>query len=164
MKNKFFLIKILFALTICLMSPILLTGCQKTNGVDSDVAFLDIQNKLISNANFQNSETKNLKDINTAQQYGVSIDNIKEGVVYTSNNETSDRIILVKAKGGPATENIEKALANEVAGLLSAWESNSSEMKKLNNHVLKTKDDYVVLIISENSDTLENDFDNFFNS
>jgi len=137
------------------------SGCQDDKSEDN-INFSDMQSKLISKANFDNSTTDDLKDIKTAQQYGISIDDIEDGFVYSTKNENSDKIILAKTKGGSSVENIEKAIANEVSGLISSWEDNASESKKLNDHVLKTKDNYVILIISENSANLEDEFDNFF--
>ncbi len=137
------------------------SGCQRDKS-ENDINFSDMQSKLISKANFENSTTDDLKDIKTAQQYGISIDDIEDGFVYATKNENSDKIILAKTKGGASVENIEKAIANEVSGLISSWEDNSSESKKLSDHVLKTKDNYVILIISENSAELEDEFDNFF--
>lgn len=142
-----------------LMSAVLFSGCAKTS---ENINFSELQANLISKANFNNSQTENLKDITAAQKYGLTTDDIEEGFAYYTNNESPDRIILAKTKGGSSTENVEKSLANEAAGLISAWESNEKESKKLSEHVLKTKENYVILIISENSAELEDMFDNCF--
>ncbi len=139
-----------------------LVGCQKNTETTQNISLSEIQNKIIPTANLKNAEFKNLTDINTAQSYGISKDDIEEGIVYSTTNENSDKIILVKTKGGPTTENVEKALANEVSSLINSWENNFSESEKLKNHILKTKDDYVLLAICNNSDNVEKAFDSFF--
>ncbi len=146
-----------------IISIFIFAGCQNSKS-ENNIVFSDMRDKLISTANFDNPSTEDLKDINTAQRYGISIDDIEEGFVYSTKNENSDKIILAKTKGGASVENIEKAIANEVSGLISSWEDNVSESKKLKDHVLKTKDNYVILIISDDSAKLEDEFDNFFNS
>jgi len=151
------MLKIFLSLII---SVSLFTGCGKTKS--TNINFTELQASLISKAAFENSQTENLKDITTAQKYGLAIDDIEEGFAYLTNNENSDRIILAKTKGSSSSENVEKSLANEVSGLIATWEDNTSESKKLQEHVLKTKENYVILIISENSAELEDEFDNYF--
>ena len=153
--------KLLLLLTL-ITTMISFVGCQKDTETAQNISLSEIQNKIIPIANLKNAEFKNLTDINTAQSYGISKDDIEEGFVYSTTDENSDKIILVKAKGGPSTENVEKAIANEISSLISSWEDNSAETEKLKNHVLKTKDDYVLLAICENSDKIEKEFDNFF--
>lgn len=152
------MLKIFLSLII---SAILFTGCGKTNE-SANINFSELQASLISKANFENPRTEDLKDITTAQKYGLAIDDIEEGFAYLTNNENSDRIILAKTKGGPSAENVEKSFANEVAGLIATWEDDTSESEKLSEHVLKTKENYVILIISKNSAELEDEFDNYF--
>jgi len=150
-----------FLLTILIASA--LSGCQKKEA-ESSIAFSEIQNKLISKANFENTKTEDMKEINTAQRYGISPDDIEDGFAYSTENESSDKIILVNTKGGASIENVEKALANEVSGLITSWEDNAAESSKLKEHVLKTKENYVILIISDDSAKIEDEFDNILNS
>ena len=138
----------------------LLAGCKKNT--DTNVAFNDLQNNLIEKANFKNTELENLKDITIAQEYGIATEDIESGFVYSSKNETADKLILVKAKDNEAIEKVEKALANKVSGLISTWSDTPSESEKLKEHVLKTKDNFVLLVVSENSEVLEDEFDNHF--
>ena len=145
-----------------LISVSLFSGCGKSNE-NSDINFSELQSSLISKADFENSIMENLKDITTAKKYVLAIDDIEEGFAYLTNNENSDRIILAKTKGGPSAENVEKSLGNEIAGLIATWEDDTKESKKLKEHVLKTKENYVILIISDNSAELEDEFDNYFN-
>ncbi len=145
-----------------IVSSLLFSGCGKNTDKNNNINFLELQTSLTSKANFENSQIEDLKNITTAQKYGIATDDIEEGFVYFTNNEKPDRIIMTKTKGGPSSENIEKSLANEVSGLMSAWKDTPAEATKLEEHVLKTKDNYVILIISENSAELEDIFDNFF--
>ncbi len=154
------MLKIFLSLIITLS---LFTGCGKTSE-SANINFSELQANLISKASFENSVTEDLKNISTAQKYGLALDDIEEGFAYLTNNENSDRIILAKTKGGASSENVEKSLSNEVAGLIATWEDDTKESKKLEEHVLKTKENYVILIISENSAELEDEFDNFFST
>lgn len=153
------MLKIISAIII---SFFIFTGCGKNTDKSNNINFLELQSSLTTKANFENSQTEDLKNITTAQKYGIATDDIEEGFVYFTNNEKPDRIILAKTKGGPSAENVENSLSNEVSGLITAWKDNPTEASKLEEYVLKTKEDYVILIISENSAKLEDEFDNFF--
>lgn len=149
-------------ITAAIISLIFISGCGKDTDKNSNINFSELQSDLVSNSEFKSAQIEDLKDIKISQKYGIATDDIEEGFVYLTKDEKPDRIILVKTKGGSSAENIEKSLANEISGLISSWENDPGESKKLEEHVLKTKDNYVILIVSENSAKLEDRFDNFF--
>lgn len=146
---------------------VIFTGCSlKSSDNKETVSVGEIINKLSSVAGFEETVTENVKEIETASQLGISPGDIEEGFICTptpkSQNEIPDKIILVKAKDEASLENVEKALQDEMNGINSAWEEDTVNKEKIENHILKTKDNYVLLAITEEYDMLEKTFDNFF--
>lgn len=153
MQKRKFLLVIMIA--VIAMS---LTSCTKNKS--KDVSVENVMKELKSTANFKNGEEEDITDLDIAERYGISPNDVKEGTLYYSEDENSaDKIVLVKAKEQDSVENIERALGNEVVGLTDAWEGNATESKKVEEHVLKTKDKFVILIVGDNAKKIEEKFD-----
>lgn len=150
-----------------ILTFIIFTGCSlKSDDTKETVSTGEIINKLSSVAGFNETVTENIKEIETASQLGISPGDIEEGFICTPTqppqSEIPDKIILVKAKDEASLENIEKALQSEMSGINSAWEEDTVNKEKIENHILKTKNNFVLLAITEEYDMLEKTFDNFF--
>lgn len=152
MKKFKYLIFTLVFMLICF------SGCAKKESKNIEVD--DIMEKFIQTADLDSSKKEDFSSLEVTERYGISPEDIDKGIVYYSEDENkADKIILIKAKNKDAVENIEEALSAEVIGLTSAWENSQSELKKVNEHVLKTRDNYITLIISDNSKDIEKIFD-----
>lgn len=149
MKNVIILIIIL----------IIITGCGKSKV--KNVSTNNILENIKSNYPFNNPIEENIKNQSVAERYGISPNDIEEGVVYyTSDNNKSDKIIIVKASSKSKLENIERAISSEIIGITDSWKENEEESKKIEKHVFKTKDLYVFACISDDSKSIEEIFDN----
>lgn len=149
--------KNLFILSFCF----LLIGCSKNTTPDlSSKYILSVINEKIT---FDNYVEEDLKEQNIAERYGISPSDIENGVVYyTENKDESDKIIIVKAVSKDTLENIERALSSEIVSISDAWKDNDREMAKIEKHIFKTKDIYIIMAISDKSKEIEKIFDSCF--
>ena len=140
---------------------ILLVGCSKDTlpNISSEYILNNITKKI----SFDNPIEENLKDQSVAERYGIAPKDIENGVVYyTEDEDKSDKIIIVKASSKDTIENIERALSSEIVGITDSWKENDQESKKIENHIFKTKDVYVIMAISNKSKEIEKIFDSCF--
>ena len=85
---------------------------------------------------------------------------VSEGYVYYSTDEdTSDEVIIARAASQDKVENVEKAISAELTAKTTAWQNNEKESKKIENHVMRTIGDCVLLVIGDKS----NEIDQVFN-
>ncbi len=140
---------------------ILLVGCSKDTLPNISSEF--ILNNITKKISFDNPIEENLKDQSVAERYGIAPKDIENGVVYyTEDEDKSDKIIIVKASSKDTIENIERALSSEIVGITDSWKENDQESKKIENHIFKTKDVYVIMAISDKSKEIEKIFDSCF--
>ena len=140
---------------------ILLVGCSKDTLPNISSEF--ILNNITKKISFDNPIEENLKDQSVAERYGIAPKDIENGVVYyTQDEDKSDKIIIVKASSKDTIENIERALSSEIVGITDSWKENDQESKKIENHIFKTKDVYVIMAISDKSKEIEKIFDSCF--
>ena len=146
---------------LLLIFIVLLTGCSSSELPNlSSEYILSVINKKIT---FNNPIQEDLKEQSVAERYGISPKDIENGVVYyTEDEDKSDKIIIAKASSKDTVENIEKALSSEIIGISDSWKDNDIEMKKIEKHIFKTKDIYIIIAISDNSKEIEKIFDSCF--
>lgn len=141
-------------LILCLL---LLTGCNKPRSKDIPLSQVLEQIKVI--AEFNNTQTEDLTNQKIAAQYGIDPTSISEGYVYYSTDEeTADEIIIVRAASQNEVENIEKALNGELSAKTEAWKNNKTESDKIENHVMRTIGDCVLLAIGDRSAEIDQVF------
>lgn len=146
---------------LLLIFILLLTACSNDTLPNlSSEYILSVINKEVT---FDNAVQENLKEQSVAERYGISPKNIENGVVYyTKDEDKSDKIIIVKASSKDTIESIERALSSEIVGISDSWKDNDKEMKKIEKHIFKTKDIYVIMAISNNAKKIEKIFDSCF--
>ena len=143
------------------ISFILLVGCSKD--ILPNISSEYILNNITNKVSFDNAIEENLKDQSVAERYGIAPKDIENGVVYyTKDEDKSDKIIIVKASSKDTIENIERALSSEIVGITDSWKENDQESKKIEKHIFKTKDVYVIMAISDKSKEIEKIFDSCF--
>ena len=148
MKSKYLLLSLV----------LLLTACSKPESKGTPVA--DIMSQIQATTNFTSPVTEDLSNQKSAESIGISPDDISEGILYYSSDESKvDKVILVKAKKQDSIEPLENALGAEIIGLTDSWSNNDTESKKIEQHLLKTKDDYIILAVADNVDNIEKIFD-----
>lgn len=150
-------------LLLLLMFILSLTGCSK-NKV-KDVPVDAIISNIEKNYPINNSIKEDLKQQDIAERYGISPDDIEEGVVYyTEDKDKADKIIIFKAKSKENIESLERAISSEIVGMSDSWKNNETEAKKVDNHLFKTKETYVIYCVSDNAEKIVELFDNMLES
>ncbi|WP_317368178.1 DUF4358 domain-containing protein [uncultured Tyzzerella sp.] len=146
---------------LLLIFVLLFTGCS--NDTLPNISSEYILKKINEKITFDNSMQEDLKEQSIAERYGISPKDIESGVVYyTKDEDKSDKIIIAKASSKDTIENIERALSAEIIGVSDSWKANDKEMEKIEKHILKTKDVYVIMAISNDSKKIEKIFDSCF--
>lgn len=142
---------------ILILSLLLLTGCNKPRSRDIPISQVLEEIKVV--AEFSNTQTGDLTNQKIAAQYGIDPTSISEGYVYYSTDEgTADEIIIVRAASQNEVENIEKALGGELSAKTEAWKNNETESDKIENHVMRTIGDCVLLAIGDRSAEIDQVF------
>lgn len=140
---------------------LLLIGCSKETLPDISSEY--ILNNITKKVSFDNPVQEDLTEQSIAERYGIAPNDIENGVVYyTKDEDKSDKIIIAKASSKDTIENIERALASEIVGITDSWKDDSVESKKIENHIFKTRDIYVIMAISDKSKEIEKIFDSCF--
>ncbi|MDO4300850.1 MAG: DUF4358 domain-containing protein [Clostridia bacterium] len=143
--------------TMLILSLILLIGCSKQQAKDIPLSQVLEEIKVI--AEFNNTQTADLTDQKVAAQYGIDPTSISEGYVYYSTEgNTADEVIVARAASRKEVENVEKAISGELTAKSTAWKSNEKESKKIENHVMRTIGDCVLLAIGDKSTEIEQVF------
>ena len=144
---------------LLLMLVLSLMGCSKNKIKNVPVA--SIISNIEKNYPINNSIKEDLKQQDIAERYGISPDDIEEGVVYyTEDKDKADKIIIFKAKSKENIESLERAISSEIVGMSDSWKNNEIEAKKVDNHLFKTKETYVIYCVSDNAEKIVEIFDN----
>lgn len=133
---------------ILIFSLLFLIGCNKVKS--KDMALSQVLEEIKVIAEFENTQTADLTNQKTAAQYGIDATAISEGYVYYSNNDsTADEVIIARAASQSDVESLEKAVGAELSAKTEAWKNNEKESSKIENHVMRTIGDCVLLAIGD---------------
>lgn len=129
---------------------IFLIGCSKQKSKETPLNQVLEEIKVI--AEFDNTQTVDLTNQKAAAQYGIDSTSISEGYVYYSMDDTiADEVIIARAVSQSEVEEVEKAISSELSAKAAAWKNNEKEAKKIENHVMRTIGDCVLLAIGDKS-------------
>lgn len=144
---------------ICIMIiSAIFSACTKPKAKETSVN--EVIKKLADNAEIPSAQYLDLTQQENAESFLLSTDDFTQGVaVYSPTTEQADKIILVKAKDTKTVQDVERALASVLVGLTNTWDSDSEESKKIEEHILKTKDTYVLLYVGQKNEEAEKIFD-----
>ena len=135
----------------------MLAGCSKPEA--KDIPLSDVMEEIKILAKFENSQTADLTDQKTAAQYGIDPSEIKEGYVYYSqDSDKADEVIIARASTQSDVESVEKAISNELNARTEAWKNNEKEAEKIENHIMRTIDDCVMLAIGDEAEAVDQIF------
>lgn len=133
-----------------ILSVIFLIGCSKQESKDIPLNQVLEEIKVI--AEFDNTQTEDLTNQKVAAQYGIDPTSISEGYVYYSTDDSiADEVIIARAASQSEVEEVEKAISSELSAKTTAWKNNEKEAKKIENHVMRTIGDCVLLAIGDKS-------------
>ena len=145
-------------LLIFILPLVFLSGCASK--VESYVDVSRVMEQIQQVAHFENAIVEDATTLAVAERYGISPDDITKGLVYhTRDPKNSDKVILLRAKNEDAIEHIEHALNAEIIGMKNTWKNDKVESIKVDEHILKTRDKYVILIVADNVKEIREVFD-----
>lgn len=134
---------------LVLMLMVLATGCSKKKEYNYDVK--ELAGALKSGIEFKD-EMSELQDDMFEYLYEIDVAAIEEKAVYISTGATAEEIAVIKAVDGEKAEEVRKGLEQRVEDQKESFESYiPEEMVKLNDPVLETKGNYIILCISDNN-------------
>ncbi|MGH1280429.1 DUF4358 domain-containing protein [Bacillus basilensis] len=156
--NKKFVITII-ACTITLGS---LSGCfGKKENVNS-LSATEIGEKIEHVTNLEEMKVGDSKKLQ--KLYNINTDEVESFVLYTApTNIKADEIAVIKVKDKKNVENIKNKISNRVEKKSKSFKDYlPNEYFLIEKHVLKTKDNYILLAISKDADKAEKTFDEIF--
>lgn len=146
-----------FLLSICLF----LSGCGKEK--TKDISIEEVTKRLALNAEIASPEYLDLSQKENAESFLLATEDFEKGIaVYSKSTEEADKIILIKAKDSKTVQDVERSLSAVLIGLTTTWENDENEAKKVEEHILKTKDKYVLLYVGQKNEEAEKIFDESF--
>lgn len=154
--------KIFYAIILCSLLVFTLTGCSSSKPTDKNVSVKDIDEKIkksvdISNMNVGNSEK--LK-----KSYDINSEDLEDFVLYTpSTNIEANEILVMKVKDSSKIDDIKAKISARIDSQVANFKDYlPDEYYLIEKHVLKTKDNYILFVISEDADKIEKTFDESF--
>lgn len=141
--------KILKLTMILTFAVILLAGCSGAdNKVIDTVALAD---DLYSGVTWKDQLGE--IDLNKALTlYGISSDAVVSGKVYMGTNATAEEIAVLEAASADQVTVLKDGVEARVEAQLASFQSyNAAEVPKLENPVIVTKGNYVILCICDNN-------------
>lgn len=139
---------------------LLLVGCGKPQS--SNIELETVIDEMSRAVDMGQSVKKDMTVQSTAAKFGVSSDTISDGVViYSTEGDRPDKIILLRAKSDDVVQDVEFALQTHMTETINAWEKNEPQRTKIDKSLMKTKDDCVILAIVNNADEIEKIFDKY---
>lgn len=153
---------IFYAIILCSLLIFILTSCSSSKPTDKNVSVKDINEKIkesvdISNMNVGDSEKlEKLYDINS--------EDLEDFALYTpSTNIEANEILVMKVKDSSKMDDIKDKISARIDGQAANFKDYlPDEYYLIEKHVLKTKDNYILFVISEDADKIEKAFDESF--
>lgn len=130
-----------------------LSGCKSTSAVTVDVAALG--NALHTQVSYDDTLEILDQEIGLVL-YGIDAADVKTAAVYASTGGTAEEIAVFEGTDEQAAERIAQAVNKRVADLRASFADYiPTEVARIDNHVLRTQGNYVVLCIAENKEQVE---------
>lgn len=88
--------------------------------------------------------------------YGISAETVSSGKVYMGTNATAEEIAVLEAASQEQAAVIEESIKNRVAAQLTSFQSyNPAEVVKLENPLIQTKGNYIILCVCDDKSEAE---------
>lgn len=132
---------------MCALAAVMLAACSsKTIDIKA------LSDKLINEVRFSEKLSEVPLNI-TEKRYALSDGKVEAGVAYSGTNAVVDELVIFKTSD---TDSVKDKVMEHIESQVNIYESYApDEVSKLNDCVLEVKGDYVILCISEDSDTAE---------
>ena len=139
-----------------------LTGCTKSNNSVAEPSIVDMDNQLKGKVDLSNMDIGNSEKLE--KLYGINPEELEEFLLYIpKTNIEANEIGIFKVKDTKNIDNIKEKVENRIKMQADIFKDYlPEEYYLIEKHVLKTKDNYILFIISEETETIEEIFDESF--
>lgn len=152
--------KSVIAVCLLVMIPFLAGGCTKPSS--SSPSLKDLEQKILSATDMQNLQAADSDTFKSL--YEINPDEIEGFCLYTANtNIKADEIALIQAKDAETLKSIQDQAAQRLKDKEASFKDYlPEEYYKIQKSVLKTHGNYLLLVVSPDSEKIEASFDNAF--
>lgn len=156
---KLFNIKFVITIIVCTITLGSLSGCfgkkDNINSLSATEIGEKIKQPVTNIEEMKEGDSKKLQKL-----YNINTDEVESFVLYTApTNIKADEIAAIKVKDMKNVENIKKKISNRVEKKSKSFKDYlPDEYFLIEKHVLKTKDNYILLAISQDADKVEKTF------
>ncbi|HDR7950552.1 TPA: DUF4358 domain-containing protein [Bacillus toyonensis] len=156
---KLFNIKFVITIIVCTITLGALSGCFGKKENVNNLSATEIGEKIKQVANLEEMKKGDSKKLQ--KLYNINTDEIESFVLYTApTNIKADEIATIKVKDMKNVKNIKEKILSRIEKKSKSFKDYlPDEYFLIEKHVLKTKDDYILLAISKDADKIEKTFD-----
>ncbi|WP_319802179.1 DUF4358 domain-containing protein [Bacillus thuringiensis] len=159
---KPFNIKFINTIIVCTITLGALSGCfVKKENVNS-LSVTEIGEEIKHATNLEGMKEGDSKKLQ--KLYNINPDEVESFVLYTApTNIKADEIAVIKLDNTKSVDNIKKKIISRIEKKSKSFKGYlPEEYFLIEKHVLKTKDNYILLAISKDADKIEKTFDENF--
>ncbi|MEK4418475.1 DUF4358 domain-containing protein [Bacillus sp. FSL K6-0268] len=161
MLNTLKILNIRFVITIiiCMITLGVLNGCSGKKEGGNSFSATEIGEKMKRVTNLEKMREGDSKQLQ--KLYNISTDEVESFAIYTApTNIKADEIAIMKVKDTKNVETIKGKILNRIENKSKSFKDYlPDEYFLIEKHVLKTKDNYILLAISKDADKIEKMFD-----
>ncbi|MED3481568.1 DUF4358 domain-containing protein [Bacillus toyonensis] len=156
---KLFNIKFVITIIVCTITLGALSGCFGKKENVNNLSATEIGAKIKQVANLEEMKKGDSKKLQ--KLYNINTDEIESFVLYTApTNIKADEIATIKVKDMKNVKNIKEKILSRIEKKSKSFKDYlPDEYFLIEKHVLKTKDNYILLAISKDADKIEKTFD-----
>lgn len=155
-------LKILSTFLLIFVFANFLTGCFSSDKEAKNPSVEDIGVKIKESVDL--SDMVELDESKFERIYGVKLDKIDAFFAYVpSSNISASEIAVIKVKDSSDVEEVKAKISARVQKQATSFKDYlPEEYYLIENHILKSKGDYVLFVISKEADDIEKIFDSSF--
>ena len=155
-KNVF--IGVVFLIFILLI----MTSCSKEKNNDRNISVKDIDEKIIESIDISNMDMADEERLE--KLYDIDIEFLQEFVLYVpKTNIEVNELFVLRAKDKDDIDDIKEKIENRIEEQSDNFRDYlPEEYYLIEKHVLKIKGNYILFAISEEAETIEDIFNQFF--
>ena len=161
MKKK---IVVIIIVIIIIIMAIIIGIMQKNNNKTIEINVEDLATKMQQSGAFEDELVKIDSEM-IMNDYNFTTDEVAEFVSYQGSGATSEEIVILKVKDKSDLNSIKDKINARIAERKEAFQSYlPKEVFKLENCNLITKDNYIILCISNNEEKAKEIINNYINN
>lgn len=155
-------LKQLLTLSLLVLSIFSLVGCSSKKETSKNPSIKEITDKVKETTDVS---SMSVGDKNKLKKlYDIDPSEIEDFSLFTaSSNVKADEIAIIKVKDSKNLDKIKENISKRVEKQGTSFKDYlPKEYYLIENHVLKTEGNYILLAISKDSEKIQNTFDGFF--